>query len=111
MLSIDPNNNRIELSLKGKDVGDKDPAPKPERREKKSTSGKRQHSENNDGELSQSDDEGEKILKKLRKGLFNLCSVFEEWMSGMGYPPVVLKIPKNCSTFKKPMLVLYRQWR
>ena len=70
MFSIDPNNNNIELSLKGKDVGDKDPAPKPERREKKKlTNGKREHS---DGGLSDSEDEGEKILKKLRKGLFSL---------------------------------------
>ncbi|CAB3976612.1 RRP5 homolog [Paramuricea clavata] len=69
VLSIDPNNNQIELSLKGKDVGDKDPAPKPERREKKKlTNGKRQHGEDDDGRHSESEDEGEKILKKLRKG-------------------------------------------
>ena len=72
--SIDPNNNNIELSLKGKDVGDKDPAPKPEKREKKLTKGKRQHSDNSDSGLS-SDDEGEKVLKKLRKGLFTVVDL------------------------------------
>ncbi|XP_028390902.1 protein RRP5 homolog isoform X2 [Dendronephthya gigantea] len=65
VLSIDPNNNNIELSLKGKDVNDTDPAPKPERRESKSTNSKRQHEEE---DASDSDDEGEKVLKKLRKG-------------------------------------------
>lgn len=73
--SIDPNNNNIELSLKGKDVGDKDPAPKPERGEaKKITNGKRKHNDDDEG-----DDDGNvkvekarKNLKRLRKGLRNL---------------------------------------
>jgi hypothetical protein len=88
--SIDPNNNQIELSLKGKDVGDKDPAPKPERREKKKlTNGKRQHGEDDDGRHSESEDEGENILKKLRKGLFNL-RLYEGWNRWIVlYPPYI----------------------
>ena len=60
--SIDPNSNHIEISLKGIDVGDKDPAPKPERRKNKRKLDK-------DEDFTDSENEDDKILKKLRTGL------------------------------------------
>ena len=75
--SINPTKGHIELSLKGKDVGGPDPAPKPKRleeknKEKKSKKRKMEKKdelktvEGSDGEDSDVDD----IVKKLKFGMY-----------------------------------------
>ena len=66
----------MELSLKGKDVGGPDPAPKPKRledeeREKKERKEQKKKRKKENKEKNESDDEAEEILKKLKTG--KLC--------------------------------------
>lgn len=71
--SIDPTKGRVELSLKGTDVGGPDPAPKPKRmeeQERKDKEKKEQRKKRKKEKESsdQSDDEAEEILKRLKTG-------------------------------------------
>ncbi|XP_068709241.1 protein RRP5 homolog [Montipora foliosa] len=71
VLSIDPTKGQVELSLKGKDVGGPDPAPKPKRledeeREKKERKEQKKKRKKENKEKNESDDEAEEILKKLK---------------------------------------------
>ena len=71
--SIDPTQCRVELSLKGTDVGGPDPAPKPKRMEEKERKDKekkeqRKKRKKEKESSDQSDDETEEILKRLKTG-------------------------------------------
>ena len=73
--SIDLIKGHLELSLKGRDVGGPDPAPKPtrldekEKRDKEKKEQKRKREKEKENKTKDgSDDEAEVILKKLKAG-------------------------------------------
>ena len=62
LFSIDPNTNNIDLSFRGPDVNDKDPAPPPKRARKESDAGepKRKSKKSSEGkELKEAVDSGQ----------------------------------------------------